>query len=77
MSGCHLLSIIASFIFFRFKLETGNLLERVSEKCPFNLTGADFYALCSDAWMNAVKKKIHLLDQGTRISFTFKLQEAT
>jgi peroxin-6 len=29
-------------------------LEQVVEKCPMNMTGADFYALCADALMNAL-----------------------
>ncbi len=26
--------------------------------CPLTLTGADMYALCSDAWMNGLKRTI-------------------
>jgi peroxin-6 len=33
-------------------------LSMIAEKCPKNLTGADFYALCSDAMLNALKRKI-------------------
>ncbi|XP_064623375.1 peroxisomal ATPase PEX6-like [Lineus longissimus] len=39
-------------------------LEAVVERCPPNMTGADFYALCSDAVLCAVKKKITLVEQG-------------
>lgn len=38
------------------------------EKCPWNLTGADFYALCADAMLNAVKRQIQLLEEGTTIT---------
>ncbi|KAL4237758.1 peroxisomal assembly protein [Mactra antiquata] len=39
-------------------------LESFVEKCPFNLTGADFYALASDAMLNALKRKIKSLEDG-------------
>jgi peroxin-6 len=28
------------------------------------MTGADFYALCSDAMLNALKRKIEMLEKG-------------
>lgn len=40
-------------------------MEQFVEKCPFTLTGADFYALASDAMLNALKRKIKALDSGT------------
>lgn len=39
-------------------------LSMIAEKCPKNLTGADFYALCSDAMLNALKRKITMLEKG-------------
>ena len=30
------------------------------QMCPMNLTGADFYSLCSDAMLNAVKRAVDL-----------------
>jgi peroxin-6 len=39
-------------------------LEEFVEKCPFTLTGADFYALASDAMLNALKRKIKQLESG-------------
>lgn len=36
----------------------------IAEKCPKNLTGADLYALCSDAMLNALKRKITMLESG-------------
>ena len=39
-------------------------LSMIAEKCPKNLTGADFYALCSDAMLNALKRKITMLESG-------------
>ncbi|CAG2184765.1 PEX6 [Mytilus edulis] len=41
----------------KFKLEKNLELRNVVEKCPKNLTGADFYALASDAMLNALKEK--------------------
>ncbi|QRV99956.1 AAA family ATPase [Ceratobasidium sp. AG-Ba] len=32
-------------------------LAEVAERCPFNYTGADFYALCSDAMLKAMVRK--------------------
>lgn len=42
-------------------------LEDVAALCPANLTGADFYALCSDAMLQSVKRKVELLEQGDLI----------
>jgi SpoVK/Ycf46/Vps4 family AAA+-type ATPase len=39
-------------------IEAPNLLKWVVLHCPMNLTGADFYALSSDAFMNAVLRNI-------------------
>lgn len=46
----------------KFTLAPTCSLERVVEHCPFTFTGADFYALCSDAILNAMKKKIADID---------------
>ncbi|VDI35901.1 peroxisomal ATPase PEX6-like [Mytilus galloprovincialis] len=48
----------------KFKLEKNLELRNVVEKCPKNLTGADFYALASDAMLNALKRKITMLEAG-------------
>jgi len=37
-------------------------LMQVAENCPFNYTGADFYALCSDAMLNAMINIAHTVD---------------
>lgn len=34
----------------------------IAEQCPFNLTGADFYALCSDAMLKAMTEKAAEID---------------
>ena len=40
----------------KFKLEAGCDLKAIEQHCPTNLTGADFYALCSSAMMNAIRR---------------------
>lgn len=52
------------FYSLRFNLSEDFNMETFVEKCPFTLTGADFYALASDAMLNALKRKIKLLDAG-------------
>lgn len=39
-------------------------LEEVLSRCPAHLTGADLYALCSDAMMAAIKRKVALIEDG-------------
>ena len=34
--------------------------------CPTQLTGADLYALCADAWMEALKRSIRLQEDGEK-----------
>ncbi|KAL8590343.1 hypothetical protein ACOMHN_006459 [Nucella lapillus] len=51
----------------RFQLEKSLALSEVVEQCPHNMTGADFYALCADAMLNAVRKKIQLLESGQEV----------
>lgn len=41
----------------KFRLSPSLNLRDVAERCPFNYTGADFYALCSDAMLNAMLRK--------------------
>lgn len=42
----------------KFKLESSVDLLQVSKMLPKNFTGADSYALCSSAWLIAVKRRI-------------------
>lgn len=46
----------------KFKLDPDLSLVDVAEECPFHYTGADFYALCSDAMLNALNRKVAELD---------------
>lgn len=55
---------LLSFFSNRFCLDPDLRLEKVAALCPANLTGADFYALCSDAMLQSVKRKIEILEQG-------------
>ncbi|KAL5635337.1 hypothetical protein ACGC1H_004207 [Rhizoctonia solani] len=41
----------------KFKLDPSLDLAAIAERCPFNYTGADFYALCSDAMLKAMARK--------------------
>lgn len=51
----------------KFKLDPGLDLRAVADKCPFNYTGADFYALCSDAMLNAMSRKAEAIDAKIRM----------
>ena len=53
-----------------FKLEDGLRLVDIAEKCPMNLTGADLHALCCDAMLNAVRRKIRLIESGMDVICT-------
>ncbi|XP_074659019.1 peroxisomal ATPase PEX6-like [Tubulanus polymorphus] len=51
----------------KFELAETCRLNSIAMKCPANMTGADFYALCSDATLHAITKKIELLENGTHV----------
>ncbi|KAJ8086247.1 peroxisomal assembly protein [Marasmius tenuissimus] len=46
----------------KFRLHPDLNLKSVAEQCSFNYTGADFYALCSDALLNAMSRKAEELE---------------
>ncbi|KAK5131865.1 hypothetical protein LTR08_000532 [Meristemomyces frigidus] len=46
----------------KFNLDTSLSLPRVAETLPFTFTGADLYALCSDAMLKAVTRSARLVD---------------
>jgi len=46
----------------KFKFDSTVNLEEIIERCSMNFTGADMYALASDAMLNAVKRKIEALE---------------
>ncbi|UZJ54156.1 hypothetical protein CBS101457_003476 [Exobasidium rhododendri] len=39
----------------------------IANQCPFNLTGADFYALCSDAMLKSMTRKASMIDDKIRL----------
>ncbi|XP_064412702.1 peroxisomal ATPase PEX6 isoform X2 [Latimeria chalumnae] len=48
----------------KFKVDADVSFSDIIEKCPLRLTGADMYALCSDAMMTAIKRKISRIEEG-------------
>ncbi|KAK0734957.1 hypothetical protein B0T26DRAFT_631866 [Lasiosphaeria miniovina] len=50
----------------KFTLHPSVSLRAVAEKLPFTYTGADFYALCSDAMLKAVTRQASLVDSKIR-----------
>lgn len=55
----------------KFKLHPSLSLRAVAESCPFHYTGADFYALCSDALLKAMSRKAEELEDKIGIFFVF------
>ena len=47
----------------KFRLHPALSLPQVVSKCPFNFTGADFYALCSDAMLVAMSRQAEQIDK--------------
>lgn len=47
----------------KFNLDPEINLHEIAESCPFNFTGADFYALCSDAMLNAMIRTAGQVDK--------------
>ncbi|XP_042291124.1 peroxisome assembly factor 2 isoform X2 [Thunnus maccoyii] len=48
----------------KFQLDPAVNLQELVQRCPSHMTGADIYALCSDAMTAAIKRKISLIDNG-------------
>ncbi|NWH82935.1 PEX6 factor, partial [Piaya cayana] len=55
---------VLSAVTRKFKLDPSVNLTTILDKCPAHLTGADIYALCSDAMMCAVKRKVEWIEEG-------------
>jgi peroxin-6 len=47
----------------KFRLDPNMDLRSIAEQCPFNYTGADFYALCSDAMLLAMSRKAEIIEE--------------
>nr|XP_046232900.1 peroxisome assembly factor 2 isoform X1 [Scatophagus argus] len=48
----------------RFQLDSAVDLQDLVDRCPSHMTGADLYALCSDAMTAAIKRKVALIEDG-------------
>lgn len=46
----------------KFTLSEDVDLHKIADICPFNYTGADFYALCSDSMLNAMTRTAKIVD---------------
>lgn len=55
----------------RFQLDPTVNLQQVVEHCPAHMSGADLYALCSDAMMVAIKRKMVFVEGGENTAKTF------
>lgn len=62
VSGQNRTSVLDS----RFQLDSTVDLLEVLDRCPAHMTGADLYALCSDAMTAAIKRKIALIEDGKK-----------
>ncbi|KAI7871610.1 P-loop containing nucleoside triphosphate hydrolase protein [Spinellus fusiger] len=51
----------------KFRLHPELDLAHVAERCPFHYTGADFYALCSDAMLKAMTRVADTIEQKVRL----------
>ncbi|XP_004673550.1 PREDICTED: peroxisome biogenesis factor 6 [Condylura cristata] len=61
---------VLSAITRKFKLEPSVSLVAVLDRCPPQLTGADLYALCSDAMTAALKRRVRDLEEGLELGST-------
>lgn len=48
-----------SFKFFRFNLYSNFHLEDLIEYLPDQVTGAELYGICHNAWLNSARRVIH------------------
>ncbi|KRT81407.1 AAA protein, partial [Oryctes borbonicus] len=48
----------------KFKLTGSTNLDEIVRMCPENISGADFYGLCSGAWMSAARHLIERVERG-------------
>lgn len=55
----------------RFRLDPTVNLQQVVERCPAHMSGADLYALCSDAMMAAIKRKMLFMEGGENTAEAF------
>jgi peroxin-6 len=55
----------------KFKLHPDLNLKDIADLCTFNYTGADFYALCSDAILNAMSRTAQRIEDQLGVEITF------
>jgi peroxin-6 len=65
--------IFSKIYFVRFRLHPSLDLGVVAKKCPFNYTGADFYALCSDAMLKAMSRTAEAIE--TKVGTYYVMSE--
>lgn len=58
---------IISALTRKFNMDPNINLQEIAETCPYNFTGADFYALCSDAMLNAMIRTAREVDKKLEI----------
>ena len=59
----------------KYQLDPTCQLQQLAELCPLNFTGADFYALCADAMLNAILRKAAEVE--AKIGVFFIVADAT
>jgi peroxin-6 len=61
----------------KFRLDPDFDLSGLANQCPFNFTGADFYALCADALLKAMSRKAMELEEKIGKAFLYLRLEMT
>lgn len=41
-------------------------LQKLAERCPDHLTGADLYALCADAMLTSLRRQIQYMEENSK-----------
>uniref|UniRef100_A0A1B6DXT8 Peroxisomal ATPase PEX6 n=2 Tax=Clastoptera arizonana TaxID=38151 RepID=A0A1B6DXT8_9HEMI len=52
----------------KFQLDASVDLSSIANLIPKSVTGAEIYAICSSAWVNAARKVIHIIEEGKTTS---------
>ncbi|XP_018397275.1 PREDICTED: peroxisome assembly factor 2 [Cyphomyrmex costatus] len=55
--------------------ENGRELERIAERLPDNVTGADLYSVSSNAWLNAVREVLAKHQETERLNKDYSVEE--
>lgn len=46
------------YLFYRFKLDSNLFLEDLIDHLPQEVTGAELYGVCHNAWLNSARRVI-------------------